>query len=861
MSVIVSLSEGGPLGSSSAVDAAAGRGAARRGKPVCEHCGAPLIDERMRASGFCCSGCSYVYGLVHEHGLAGYYRIKDDVTAPADAAVFQVRDYAWLEMAQKEAEGGVGDLGAVRAATEQHERVAPAKGGAVPELTLEVQGISCAGCVWLIERVFQQQPGARDINVNAQYGTMRLRWIAGKFSAAEFARKLQAFGYIAGPLGEVPAEPESRGLVKRIGLCAAFAMNVMLFSLPVYFGMDPGYEWAGLFGLLSLLFGTLSLLVGGAYFVTRAIRELRERAMHIDLPIAIGIVGAYVGSLYGWFAGAESYIYFDFVSTFILLMLVGRWAQVAAVERNRRRLLSHQPKPQRIRLAEGGDVPPEQLRAGQHVLLTVGQTLPVESRLESAEATFSLASINGEAEPRVFLGGQRVPAGAVNIGRVELRLATLQAWEESLLAQLLRPGERAGARHGLLERIVRGYVIGILVVAALSGIGWAMAMGDLLRTGAVVTAVLVVSCPCAIALAFPLADEMATVALRRRGVFVREGDLWAKLGRVRKLVFDKTGTLTLETPVLQNPEALAGLDAEGRAALLALVRDNPHPISQCLFAQLLASSPAATEQGEGKVADDAGIRETVGYGVEIVLSGKRWSLGRPGWRTGSGSEATRAGETSERRDDGAVDREGGAGSESSGAELVCDGVVRGRFQFLDTARPDARAEIAALQAEGFSTFILSGDRSEKVETLVAELGLRKDRALGELTPQEKADWLEAHGADDALMLGDGANDSLAFDRALCRGTPVIHRGVLERKADFYYLGGGIGGLRALFAVNRRRRRTQIAVLVFSVVYNVLAVGLAVAGWMNPLLAAALMPINSLLTLAIVTGGMRGAFRR
>ena len=134
-------------------------------------------------------------------------------------------------------------------------------------------------------------------------------------------------------------------------------------------------------------------------------------------------------------------------------------------------------------------------------------------------------------------------------------------------------------------------------------------------------------------------------------------------------------------------------------------------------------------------------------------------------------------------------------------------------------------------------------------------------AVGDVSPHEKADWIKRHGARDALMLGDGANDSLAFDQALCRGTPVVHRGLLERKADFYYLGRGIAGIRALFAVERIRRRTHVVILVFSVIYNVLAVGLAVAGFMNPLLAAVLMPVNSLLTLALVTGGMRSAFRR
>ena len=331
-----------------------------------------------------------------------------------------------------------------------------------------------------------------------------------------------------------------------------------------------------------------------------------------------------------------------------------------------------------------------------------------------------------------------------------------------------------------LERIVRGYLIGILVVAAVAGIGWWLSTGDALRTGAVVTAVLVVSCPCAIALAFPLAEELATVALRRRGVFVRESDLWSKLTRVRRVVFDKTGTLTLENPVLQNLDAIVALDDRQRAALFTLVRDNPHPISQCLLEALLASGSIQPLEGD--------VQESVGFGVETGP----WSLGRGGWRDNS-----RDGET----------------------VFARSGEVIARFCFADTARPDAKTEIAALKTAGLPAFILSGDRREKVSALAQELGLDANHTLGELTPEQKANWIDAQGAGDALMLGDGANDSLAFDRALCRGTPVIHRGVLETKADFYYLGRGIGGVRALFEVNGIRRRTQLAILIFSVAYN------------------------------------------
>ncbi len=774
-----------------------------RTKPICRHCGAPLLDARMEETGFCCAGCAYVFRLVHEHGLASYYRIKDEITTPADAAVFQPRDFSWLATEQQSAEA------------------APT---AIPELTTDLQGISCAGCVWLIERLFQQQPGARDIVVNAQLGTMRLRWVRGEFSAVELARKLQAFGYTAGPLGEARVEPESRGLVKRIGLCAAFAMNIMLFAFPAYFGMPQSFEYARLFNLIALAFGTLSFLVGGIYFIQRALRALRERALHIDLPIALGILGAYGGSLYGCFAGEERFVYFDFVGTFILLMLIGRWAQVAAVERNQRRLLSQQPKPPTVRTADCGDVAPEKLRISQTILLASGQTLPVESQLADASATFSLASINGESEPRLFHAGQLVPSGALHVGREEVQLVTRQLWRDSLLAQLLEPHERTSARHALLEKIVRGYLIGIIAIAVLSGVAWWYATGDAVRTWSVVTAVLVVSCPCAIGLAFPLADEIATVALRRRGVFVRAADLWQKLPRVRHLVFDKTGTLTLETPVLQNPEVLRALAPEARSALFALIRENPHPISQALLEQLLADATPTPLAGE--------VIESVGNGVSMGA----WSLGRAGWHD-VGSPAT-TGDT----------------------VFAWAGQVIARFRFSDAARIDARAELAVLRASGKSVQILSGDHPAKVASLAHQLDLPAESALGGLSPQQKADWLDHQAADAALMLGDGANDSLAFDRALCRGTPVIHRGVLERKADFYYLGRGIGGIRALFSTDEIRRRTQVAVLCFSVAYNLLAVGLAVAGQMNPLVAAILMPINSLLTLAIVTTGMRKALR-
>jgi Cu2+-exporting ATPase len=795
---------------------------ADRSAPVhlCRHCGAALAPA-ARESGFCCAGCAYVHRLVHEHGLEGYYRIRDAVVPPVDPAVFEPRDLDWLAEQARAAESG----------------------DRIPELVVGVQGISCAGCVWLIEKLFHEQPGALVIETDASSGRMRLRWSGGLFDPVAFARMLHRFGYLVGPAGAVEEEGESRRLLRRVGLCAAFAMNLMLFSLPRYFGMESSFPYARLFDTIGLVLATLAVLVGGTHFLGRAVRALRHRALHIDLPIALGIVGAYAGSVAGWLLDREQFIYFDFVGAFITLMLLGRWAQVAAVERNRRRLLQGQVGPQAVMLVTGSKLTPraaEQVREGDVFELRAGQAVPVAARLESGAGAFGTAWITGEAEPRDYRAGGLVPAGAISLGREPVRLRATEGWSQSLLAQLLQPAKRDDFRHRTLERIVAGYLIAILAVAGAAAFGWWWVTHDPLRTAAVTIAVLVVSCPCAVGLAFPLADELAAVALRRAGVFVRETDLWPRLARIRQVVFDKTGTLTLENPTLRNPEALDALTPSARAALLALVRDSLHPVGRSLLEALLARPDSV-----GLAPATGTLREESGWGARLETSAGTWSLGKPGWPPARGDCNT----LRDKHPEAAV------------TEFAQDGMVVARFRFADEARAGAKEEIAALRARGCEVFILSGDHPEKVAALAAEVGLPAEHAIGGATPQAKGDWIRAHDRRDTLMLGDGANDTLAFGAAFARGTPVVHRGLLESRADFYYLGRGLGGLRRMFEVDGARRRTHFWLLVFSVAYNTFAVGLAVAGLMNPLVAAILMPVSSLVSLAIVAGGLREAWER
>lgn len=788
---------------------------------------------------FCSAGCETVYRKIEAEGLGRYYELKDRPVTPVGGTVFQPRDYTWLADAARAAE----------AAVAESRRTGPVAAPAVAELVLDIQGVACVGCVWLIERLYRRRDGALALDLNVTQGRLRLRWRPGRFDAVAFARELQSFGYIVGPAGSKPAVRAGRALRLRLGLCGALAMNTMLFTLPAYLGLEPESEFYVLFEALSFVFATASLLVGGSHFFQRAWVGLRAGTLSIDLPISLGLLVGYVASIYGWRTGEASLVYFDFVAIFTFLMLVGRWTQEAALERNRQQLLGTLQGPGDVEMADApirkpnppnGDSTvaigaasaggflrrPQSLGPGDRYRLRAGGIVPVASRLESAAGEFTTEWINGEPEPRALRAGQTVPAGATSITRTPVILTAIEGWGSSPLARLLAV-EEAGFRNPGLERIIRIYLVTVLAVAALGGATWWFATGDAMWVARVVVAVLVVSCPCALGVSWPLVEELTVATARRAGVFVRELTLWSRLRRVRRIFFDKTGTLTLETPVLANPESLAALDGRARERLAALVRDNPHPVALAL-AEALVFAGDETRRGGPAAGSSAGrIEEVVGQGVRLHADDGEWWLGK---ETGATNAAASTG--------------------IADAVLAHEGRTLARFRFVEAPRLDAKAELAALRAAGFEIAIVSGDRPEKVAALAERLGLPKESAHGGLDPERKRAWVAARDRSDSLMLGDGANDSLAFDAAACRGTPMIHRGILGHKSDFYYLGRGLAGVRQLFALAERRRRALLRVFSFAVLYNAGTVTLALAGLVNPLAAAILMPTSSLLSLTL-----------
>ncbi|BCX50056.1 copper-translocating P-type ATPase [Haloferula helveola] len=761
---------------------------------TCDHCGTAFVPVRDEDR-YCCKGCECVAAMIRDSGNERFYDLRGNSRLdPVKGRPFENHDFGWL------------DAGIIKAEED------PKAGVATLDCSLE--GLSCVACVWLVERLFEQHPGAVRAVSNPARGSLHLEWKPGECDVPAFAKELVSFGYTPAPATS-SVRHDDHGLATRTGLCFAFALNAMGFSLPTYLGMSEDFEFASLFGLITFLSATLSMLVGGSWFIVRAWRALRLREIHIDLPISLGLVAAYAGSIVGWMSSVSGLLYFDFVCTFVFLMLGGRWLQTLAVEKNRRRIARRSPVPESVR-RDGVMVAVADLRVGDGFEVEAGRAVPVASILQSDEAEFSLEWIRGESDAVAFRSGANLPAGAIVIGRSGVRVRALETWNESLLARLTAEVEPDRGSPAL-QRLLRIYLV-VVILTGLGGFAWWLPVAGFGVALQVMISVFVVSCPCALGVAIPFADERASRLAAQLGAFVRNGALWGRLGKVRQIVFDKTGTLTLERPVLESRDQLAGLDDESAGALARLTAGSCHPVARSLIEGL---GPRGQQLLSMHRADAP--TETPGMGVSVEIDGDEWSLGRAGWR---------------------------AEAESGTTVLSRSGIAVASFAFRDALRPDARSIRQWLSSRGFGLHILSGDHPAKVSELAAELGMDPDCAHGGLSPDEKAAWMEKIDRDDTLYLGDGANDSLAFDRAYVTGTPVADRSLLEKKADFFSLGDGLGWLPGLFEVARARSAGIRRAFGFTLIYNLAAVGFCLAGHMSPLLAAILMPISSVISITL-----------
>ncbi len=737
----------------------------------CEHCDLPLSTGQER---FCCAGCERVFALLHEEGLGRYYELRGGPGVAVDDGAPTLEGADWID------------------------RLEPGQ-----SLDLDVQGLHCAACVWLLESLYQRH-GAGELEVSSALGRASLRPVAGDDVRA-FVADVERFGYRIRPAGDAGGSTD--GLLLRLGVSVALAGNGMMYALATYLGLESGPVHR-FFAQLGMAAATLSVLIGGSYFIGRAGRALVRRQVSLDLPIALGILLAYAGALFSFFVNGEAR-YADTLSIFVALMIGGRWLRERALERDRARASQTDGAEHlEVRLAEHRTIGVRQVRPGMRIWLERGALVPVASVLEEGPARFRLDWIDGEAEPRTFDAGDAIPAGAfLAEGRVHVVRAE-ETFEDSALSRLLtRPVHRAVAGSRFWSRAALVLVAVVLLSATIGAVVWAVVGGPAMALE-VATAILVVSCPCAFGLAAPMAHELAAARLRRRGLFVRSPDLFDRALRVQRVVLDKTGTLTTGAPTLLEAAALGSLDARAARTLATLAAASSHPKARAVR--------AALERRGVRPDPDARPEEVVGFGMRLG----RARLGSPEW---IGAEA--------------------------GDLAFTDGHLVLGLAIGEQVRPDVVEELARLRALGLGITILSGDGSDRVAAIAGPLGI--DDAFGDQRPEAKAAWIDAHQPESTLFLGDGLNDAPAADAAAVSGCAALDRPFMAARTDFFVTSAGLAPLQDLLLTARELRQTLRAVYAFALTYNLGAIAVAAAGLMAPWLAAVVMPISSLATLTYV----------
>ncbi|HEY3497392.1 MAG TPA: heavy metal translocating P-type ATPase, partial [Polyangiaceae bacterium] len=787
----------------------------------CAHCGLPVTgvagtpDDEPR---FCCNACSTAYAIIHDAGLGAYYLERSRAGASLTGNRGTGRGYTEYDDPRFR---------------ERHVRAGPS--GAAIELFVE--GIHCTSCVWLLERLPRLLPGVRSARLDVGRGALDVEFDPARVLPSRIAGTLDGLGYRPHPSSAAQRagdERRDRALLIRLGVAGALAGNVMLMALALYSGAAREAEFALLFRWGSLLLSIPAVFWAGAPFLRGGLAALRTRAPHMDLPISIGILTGFARSASNTLTGSGE-VYFDTIAVLIFLLLVGRWLQHRHARGATRVLdLIAALAPGTARRVDGErvqEVPSDALEADCLIEVAAEERVPVDGIVVSGASSVDTSWLTGESLPEEIRPGQRVYAGTRNLSGT-LRVRVEVAGEATRLGRLMRSVIDAQSKRAPIVRLadrVSGYfVFVVLALSALTFVLWSIL--DPARAVDNAVALLVVTCPCALGMATPLAVSAALRRAARAGIFFKGGEFLEALARPGLFAFDKTGTLTEGKLALV---AFAG-DASVKPLILAAERRSPHPIGRALVAALNDQPELAAES----------VREEVGRGVSALVSGHQVKVGSAEFVSG-GADGQ---ECWWRRE---LEAQAALGRPSVACSV--DGEVRAVAAFSDPVREDALASLEALRARGYDVAILSGDRAGVVRGVAESLGPFV-AAEGALSPEQKLEFVKrARSRGPVFMVGDGVNDAAAMSAADV--ALAVHGGAEASlvAADAFTTLPGVGKIVEAVLGARRTLAAIRRGIVFSLVYNVAGVVLCMAGWISPLFAAVLMPLSSL---TVVTNALR-----
>ena len=781
---------------------------------ACTHCGLPVPSGLMDANAqeqFCCNGCRTAFAILHRHGLGRYYAFSERREVPVRSSGRSYDEFDHPAFAERYV-------------------VRQPDGLARTELYLE--GVHCASCVWLVERMPLVVPGVIRAELDVRRSLAVVQWDADVVPLSMIARGLDQIGYAPHPFRGVARDTmrrrEDRAMLVRIGIAGAIAINIMLAALALYAGqvngMDPAF--VRFFRWVSFALAIPAFIWPGRVFFVGALASLRTRSLHMDLPIAIALAAGMVQGAANTVRESGP-VYFDGLAVLIFALLVGRFLQ----QRGQRMAtdateLLHSIAPVSSRVVEGGvtrDLPTDALLPGMVLDVRAGESFGADGTVVLGQSSVNAALLTGESRPVRVAAGERVYAGTLNV-EAPLRVRVDESGESSRIARLLHQVEASARRRApvvqLANRMAGIFVAVVLVAAVMTFVvKWRVAPDRALDDA---IALLIVTCPCALALATPLAVTVAVGRAARRGMLIKGGDALELLAKPATLVLDKTGTITEGCTALA---MWAGPDWV-KPLVLALEEGSSHPLADG-FRRAWTGLPAC---------DVRDARHLPGRGLEGTVNGQHVRIGSPRFVRESTSVVT-----AEVRDAiAAMDRT------LTSVHVAVGGTIVAAAGLGDTVRADARASLDQLRAAGWRTIMLSGDARDVVEAVGRSLGFAPGDAIGGASPEDKLGFVERlKQSGRVVMVGDGVNDAAAI--AAAHVGIGVHGGAEAclSIADIYLTRPGLSSLVELSEGAQRTMGVIRRNIAFSLAYNAIGASLAMAGLLTPLIAALLMPTSSL----------------
>ena len=705
-------------------------------------------------------------------------------------------------------------------------------------MDLAVEGIHCAACMRAIEKGLSKEPGIRGARVNLANRRVTVEWDGDKISPDRILSRMEAIGFKAYPFSTDRVESAEKREEKRLLLCLAVAgfgaMNIMLLSVSVWAGnaSDITPETRDFFHWLSALIAIPVAVYAGRPFFESALRALRAGALNMDVPISLGVILALAMSVVETLGHAE-HAYFDSAVMLLFFLLVGRFLDQSMRRKTRSvatnlAALKSETAVKFVSETEIRTVPVAALMAGDLVLVRPGERVSVDGVVLDGRSDIDASLVTGETRPQSAEPGSDVYAGTMNITgtlRIKVRAAESGTLLAEVQALLQRATETKSRYVQLADRAARLYAPVVHVTALLTFLGWIIAGIGWHDALIIAITVLIITCPCALGLAIPAVQVVASGALFKRQLLLNSGDVLERLADVDTVVFDKTGTLTLPHASVLNAAQIAP-DVMALAGRLAL--SSRHPL-----AQALAKAVSACEPLEG-------ASEEPGAGVHATLNGDVLFLGKPAVAR--------------------IEQEAAAVLVTyPSASLIAFryGEKTAIFAIGQALRPDAVEVIAQLKERGYGIEILSGDHLEAVRQVAETLGVSVYSSG--LKPADKIDRLDVLCAQGhrALMIGDGLNDAPALGAAHVSISPIDATHIAQAAADAVFLGDALSPVVSALDIGVKARDIMMQNLWLAVLYNAIAVPVAIAGFVTPLIAALAMSGSSVLvTLNALRAGTR-----